>query len=208
MHRTSKYFFILLFSAFAVTSIAITQCTAAQSTPKSSTQIPTLTSNIAIDYSEVSRTTEGANTKLVLAVDVKYNFGEPVTINFQNFTLNIAVERGGPPPIQPGDFIYTGTAKPIENRSVTIDSNDSEDSFQLTFKFPTLQNNAHGQTFFTNYQLVYSGNTNTASPFPTPTVPEFPTLTVSLFFSVVSAAFVIGAKKQGLLFGRKTMGDS
>ena len=159
---------------------------------------PTPARNIALDYSEVSRAIEGVDTRLVLTVNATYNFGEPVTINFQNFTLNIAVERGGPPPIQPGDFIYTGTAKSIETGSVTIDSNSNADSFQLTFVFSTLQNNTEGQTPFTNYQLLYSGSTTTASPSPAPTVPELTPLAILplLIGALFSSAVILRHRKN------------
>lgn len=158
------------------------------------TPTPAPISNIALNYSEISRASEGVDTRLVLAVNAKYNFGEVITINFQDFILNIAVERGGPPPIQAGDYIFTGTAKPIETRSITIDSSNSEADFQLTFVFSTLQNNAHGQTPFTNYELVHSGITSIASP--SPTIPEFPlTITLVAVLAVVTLLLVIGKRK-------------
>jgi hypothetical protein len=154
------------------------------------TPTPTPTRNIALDYSEVSRATEGVDTRLVLAVNATYNFDGPVTIYLQDFTLNIAVERGGPPAGQPRD-LYTGTAKPIETGSVTIDSNSGKVDFQLTFMFSTLQNNTEGKTPFTNYQLLYSGSTTTASPSPTPTVPEFP---ATALLPVISVSVAIAFK--------------
>jgi hypothetical protein len=167
------------------------------------TSTPTPTSNVALDYSEVDRTTEGAYTTLVLAVNSTYNFGGAVTIDFQKFILNIAVERGGPPPVQAGDFIFTGTAKPIENGTATIDSNHAPD-FQLTFVFSTLQNNAHGQTPFTNYELVYSGSTSatsssptpTPAPTPSPSVPEFPPITLLSVVAVFSLVAAIVFRKS------------
>lgn len=207
MSRLGKYLVEFIVVILAVTSLNIANPSFAQSypviiaspTPEPTlhpTPTPTPTNNIALDYSEISRATEGSNTRLVLAVDATYNFGEQITINFQDFTLNIAVERGGPPPIQAGDYIFTGTAKPIETGSITIDSSDSEAAFQLTFVFSSLQNNAHGQTPFTNYELVYSGSTTTTSPTPSPTVPEFPIsapLVIVLF--AVSLLLVIGKRK-------------
>jgi hypothetical protein len=208
MGRISKGFSLLFVVILVVSSLSllIVKPANAQSSPviivaptptltSTSAPTPTPTRNIAMDYSEISRASEGVDTRLVLAINVKYNFGEPVTINFQNFTLNIAVERGGPPPIQPGDFIYTGTAKPIETGSVTIDSNSNEDSFQLAFEFPTMQENVHGQTPFTNYQLVYSGSTTPASPSPTPTVPEFPAIALLPLVALVSIAIAFKLKK-------------
>jgi hypothetical protein len=113
--------------------------------------------------------------------------------------LNIAVERGGPPPIQAGAYIFTGTTKPIETGSITIDSSNSEATFQLTFVFSTLQNNAHGQTPFTNYELVYSGSTTTTSPTPSPTVPEFPlTATLIAVLTVVSLLLIISKRKPAV----------
>jgi hypothetical protein len=210
MARLGKYPTILLVVILAVTSLNIANSSFAQSYPviiASPTPEPTLhpaptptpTNNIALDYSEISRATEGSNTRLVLAVNVTYYFGEQIMINFQDFTLNIAVERGGPPPIQAGAYIFTGTAKPIESGSITIDKSNNEDAFQLTFVFSTLQNNAHGQTPFTNYELVYSGNTTTTTPTPSPTVPEFPiTATLITVLAVGSLLAVIGKKKLTL----------
>jgi hypothetical protein len=185
----SKLAALLFISMLAVSSLIMVETAFAQAspviiatptppptpTPAPVAPTPTPTRNIALDYSEISRASEGNNTRLVLAVTATYNFGGPVTIVFQSFTLNIAVERGGPPPfIQPGDFWYTGTANPLETGTVTLDSNNSEESFQLTFVFSTLQPNTEGQTPFTNYQLVYSGSTTTASPSPTPTATSSP----------------------------------
>jgi hypothetical protein len=162
--------------------------------------MPTPAYNIKMEYSEVSRATEGDNTELVLAVSVEYNFGEPQMVNFQDFTLNIAVERGGPPPIQAGDYIFTGTAKPIETGSTT------KNSFQLTFVFSTLQPNAHGQTSFTNYELVYSGSVTAASPSPTTTIPEFsaiallPLVAVSMGFVAIKLFRKCKLHKTGLSY--------
>jgi len=155
------------------------------------TQAPTR--NIAMDYSEISRTSEGENTRLVLAVNASYNFGEPVTINFQDFTLNIAVERGGPLAGQP-ENLFTGTAKPNETGKIILDESNSELAFQLTFVFSTLQNNAHGQTPFTIYELVYSGSTT--GPSPSPTIPELSWLAiVPLLLSVFALAVLVRYRK-------------
>lgn len=178
-----RNFILVIVLMLAVSLFVILRPASAQSSPviivtptptsiATQASTPTPTNNVAMDYNEVNRTSEGVDTRLVLAVNARYNFGGPVTIDFQSFTLNIAVERGGPPPIQQGDYIFTGTAKPIETGTVTLDSNNSE-SFQLTFEFPTMQPNAHAQTPFTNYQLAYSASPTTASPAPTPTAPEF-----------------------------------
>ena len=208
MSNNNKLFSIVLVISLAFSVLVMAGPPLVQSTPvdivsptpeptPGPTPTPISTSNIALDYSEVSRTNEGVDTRLVLSVNASYNFGQALTINFQDFTLNIAVERGGPPPIQPGDFIYTGTAKPIETGNVTIDSNNREDVFQLTFEFSTLQNNAHGQTPFTNYQLAYSGSTTTASPSPTPTVPELSWwVIVPLLLSVFSVAVIVRHRKN------------
>jgi hypothetical protein len=207
MARIGKYLTILLVVILAVTSLNIAYSSFAQSYPviiASPTPEPTLhpvptptpTNKIALDYSEISRATEGSNTILVLAVDATYYFGEQIMINFQDFTLNIAVERGGPPPIQAGDYIFTGTAKPTETGSIIIDNSNNKAAFQLTFVFSTLQNNAHGQTPFTNYELIYSGSTTTTTPTPSPTVPEFPitAILIAVLF-VGSLLAVIGKKK-------------
>ncbi len=204
MLPNNKLFPIVLLIALAFFVLVMDSPTPAQSTPvviatpkpmpiAQPTSTPTPTSNIALDYTEVSRANQGDNTRLVLAVKATINSGE-VTINFQNFILNIAVERGGPPPIQAGDFIYTGTAKPVETGNVTIDSYGGE-SFQLTFEFATLQNNAHGKTPFTNYELVYSGSITAASPSPSPSVPEFPAIAIVPLF-IVPLIVAINLKRK------------
>jgi len=212
MGKIAKTFAFTLILTMAISSVGLltVKPASAQSSPviivtPSPTPVPTLaptptpTSNIALNYSEVSRTSEGVDTILVLAVTAEYNFGQAVTINFQDFTLDIAVERGGPPPIQPGSEIYEGTAKPLETGNVTLDSNSRQNSFQLTFEFSTLQDNLYGQTPFTGYELVYSGSTTTASPSPSPTpaVQELSWLViVPLLLSVFFVAVIFRNRKN------------
>ncbi len=94
------------------------------------------------------------------------------------------------------------TQSPIRNieldySEVSIDNSSRAGDFQLTFEFSTLQNNAHGQTPFTNYELVYVGSTTTASPSPTPTVPEFRFLAILPLLAVAPLiAAVLFRKKR------------
>ena len=207
MARLSKCFCLCLVAILAVSMMLMIQSVDAQSSPviivtptpePLSTPTPTQapTRNIAMDYSEMSRASEGENTRLVLAVNASYYFGEPVTISFQDFTLNIAVERGGPLVGQP-ENLFTGTAKPNETGKIILDESNSELAFQLTFIFSTLQNNAHGQTPFTIYELVYSGSTTGSSP--SPSVPELSWVAiVPLLLSIFAVALVFRYRKTVL----------
>ena len=140
-------------------------------TPSSSPTIPTPTpvSNIALDYSEVSRETVGSDTRLVLTVNAEYNFGDSVTISFGEFRLNVLTERGGlePYPI----MMHTDDAKPLETGDVIVGRTNKEATFQLTFIFPTMQYNINGPAPFTTYQLVYDAYTATYYSSPTPVSP-------------------------------------
>ena len=170
---------------------------------------PITASNFALSYSEVSRASQGNDTQLVLDVTARYNSGEPVTINFQSFNLNIGVGQGE-------NLIFPYNAKPIESGTLITDSNTAEKSFYLTFVFPTY---GYRQSHFSSYQLVYFDGTTialatsstptiTPSPIPTiaptinptatptPTVPEFPLLAVlPLFLSVLFIAVKLKHRK-------------
>jgi len=139
------------------------------------TPSPTPVPNISLDYNEVSQTTEGSETVVVLHVTATYNFGDPVTYDYQNFDLQIRTSRGGlePYPI----YLLTGTAKPSEFGSVTVGNSNPHASFTLTFRFSTIQHSFGGEIHFAYYELVY--NSDGVSPSTTPTPTPIPTLTAT-----------------------------
>ncbi len=122
------------------------------STPKP-TSPPT---EVAIAYSEQSRTTIGSNTKIVLLVNVTLTDGESASLDFSDFILRVYVPRGGVPSPAPLEMQYT-SAQPKESGSITIESGVSKKvSFPLTFEFPTMGKNFDDNTVhFSSYQLEY-----------------------------------------------------
>jgi hypothetical protein len=163
-------------------------------TPQSPT--PTPTSNINLDYNQVSVDEGTENTTLVLAVKLTYNFGESVTLNYQDFILNIFRQRGGLAP--PDMLLHSSNAKPFETGSVSVSSGNREADFELTFSFQTMQPGFEGPVKFSSYQLVYNGNvTIYTSPNPSPTVPEFSWLAIlPLLLSLFSFALVFRHRKK------------
>jgi hypothetical protein len=163
------------------------------------TPSPTPIPNVSLDYAEISKTTEGNDTVVVLRITATYNFGDTIIYDYPNFVLDIQTSRGGlePYPI----YLLTGTAKPLQTGSVTVDSNNRIADFTLTFRFSTIQNSFGGPIHFAYYELVYNSNavsTSTLEPtpsltptqFPSPAVPELsgvavlPLFAATLFIAV------------------------
>jgi hypothetical protein len=189
MGGLGKSFALVIFLILAGTSLMMIKSVSAQSTTPEPTSLPVIiatqtptpsstptnpnptpVSNIALDYSEVSRATVGSDTRLVLAINAKYNFGDAVTISFDEFLLNVLTERGGlePFPI----MMHTDDARPLETGNVIIGDTNRGANFQLTFSFPTIQYNINGQAPFATYQLVYDAYTATYYSSPTPISPS------------------------------------
>jgi hypothetical protein len=199
MGNISKSFTLILVVLLGLSSLIVVESASAQSatsypviiaTPSPTPYVyvspaptPTPTSNIALSYSEVSRDTVGDDTRIVLAVNAQYNFGDSVTFNYQDFVLNIFRPRGGVP-IAAKILLHTSDANPQESGSITIGSTNPEADFTLTFIFSTMQEGFEGPVEFSSYQLVYNSNTESVTPSvasvasPTPTEP--PTTTPSL----------------------------
>jgi hypothetical protein len=148
----------------------VTPTPAPTPTPTPQSPTPTPTTNIALDYNQVSINEGNETTIVVLSVDVKYNFGENVTLNYQDFLLNIFRERGGVPLGNFSWLLHTHDAIPVEIGSVTVGNSNREAYFELTFSFSTMQSGFEGPVKYDSYQLVYNGNVYTESnPSPTAT---------------------------------------
>jgi hypothetical protein len=205
MGSISKGFSLLLVVILAVSSLIMVESANAQTSkiqplsnpvilapstpPPTPTPMPTPvvtpTRSIAIDYDEVSRTTEGANTILTLNVNARYNFGDTAIFNFQDFILNIFtdVTHGLPPTVFHEHSI---DVSPIETGSITVGDTNKEANFQLTFNFPTMQTTFYGdEQDFTSYELAYTGSTAISSlppqtPITTSPTPANPNLSLNL----------------------------
>jgi hypothetical protein len=184
MARKGKYLTICLVVILAVSSLLIINLTNAESTPipastPASISTPKPVNNFALTYNEVSRVSEGANTRLVVEVKAKYILGESLTINSHSFYLVYG---------NPQEF-FRHSVKPIETGILgTIDSNNCEKSFQLTFVFPTMQ--------LAGYQVMYDDSRNVLEvTTPTP-IPEFPIVTLLVaVLAAVSLLLIVGKKK-------------
>jgi hypothetical protein len=214
MARLGKYLTICLVIFLTLCSLLIVDSISAQTTQSANipiiittptptpspilTPAPTPTSNIALGYNEVSRQTIGDDTKILLEVNAQYNFGNAVTLNYQNFNLTIITNAThGIPPVTFRE--QTGIAKPLETGSVTIDSTNRAANFSLTFQFQTKRETFYGDILdFTGYDVTYTENTNSLnSVSPSPTVPEFPITAILIaVLAVVSLLLIIGKRKQ------------
>jgi hypothetical protein len=163
---------------------------------------PTPTRNIALSYSEISREITVDDTQLVLAVNTHYNFGDSVTLDFQDFVLNIItnITHGIPPMVFEE---HTGDARPKETGNINIGSANREANFSLTFQFHTMRNTFYGETKqFTSYEVVFTGNINPSSTpnssTPTPTVQELSAWTIPLLLTITLAlaGLIVYPKKQ------------
>ncbi len=145
------------------------------------TPSPTPVPNVSLDYSEVSQTTEDSDTVVVLRITATYNFGEPMTYDYQNFVLQIRTPRGG---LEPFPIYYlTDSVKASEIGSTTVDSNNPHADFTLTFRFSTIQSSFGGQIHFAYYELVYNSDGVSQSTTPTPTPSPTPTATPPISYS-------------------------
>jgi hypothetical protein len=109
--------------------------------------------NITVNYSEFSRETIGNDTRLVLLIKVEYQ-GEPVTLNYTQFKIEILTTRGGLEP--PGFYIDSGAELPEESGTFVVGGSNQVVSFKLTYQFSTLQNsNFSGLRHFATYELRY-----------------------------------------------------
>jgi hypothetical protein len=138
----------------------------------------TPTRNIALSYNEVSNTTIGNFTKIVLTVNAQYNFGNPVTLNYQDFVLDVLTIHGALPPV---GWLLTDSVGPFEAGNVTLDNSSRVADFQLTFEFPTMQHSVDGPYPFGKYELEYNGDITSlsapsASPSPSPSPTPSPTI--------------------------------
>jgi hypothetical protein len=209
MGSISKSFALILIQIIAMSSLSFMLVKPANATPviiatptpsptPEPTPVVTPTSNIALDYNEISRASDGDDTILVLTVNARYNFGDAVTLNYQDFVLWILTVRGGLAPLNL--MMHTGDARPIETGSVTIGSISAKVDFTLTFRFLTIQNNFDGPHEFTSYELVYNANSATSSsPTPTPEPEPTPTTLViasSVIIAVVCVGLLVYFKKR------------
>jgi len=89
--------------------------------------------------------------KVTLTIDITYNSGDTITINYSEFWLSIFVGR----------FLYDipfGRAESQNSGSFVLGPAYSKQTFQLTFEeFPTEQHNGMDGYRPTGYQLEYSG---------------------------------------------------
>jgi len=175
--------------------LIVTPTPAPTPTPTPLTPTPTPTSNIALDYSQVSINEGAETTTVVLAVKATYNFGESVTLHYQDFLLNIFRPRGGVP--SGADMmLHTADASPAETRSVTLSHDNREANLRLTFSFTTMQSGFEGPIKYSSYQLVYNEDLATATPEPSPSVPELtPLMVLPLFAAVLAIAVFLKNKK-------------
>ncbi len=115
---------------------------------------PTIVQNsyVSITYAESSRTTIGSDTEIVLSATATCDSDNVVTVDYSQFFIIILTTRGGVAP--PAMLMTTGEAKPLESGHLAVGGNSREVKFQMTFKFPTLQNNFDGPHPFTSYELL------------------------------------------------------
>jgi hypothetical protein len=179
LRATCTVFFIVILSVLLTETVSVESKPVAivtptpAPTPTATPQPPTTTptTNIALDYNQVSIDEGNETTIVVLGVNVKYNFGANVTLNFQDFLLNIFRERGGVPLGNFSWHLHTYDAIPVEIGSVTVGNSNREAYFELTFSFSTMQDAFEGPVKYDSYQLVYNGNVYTESN-PTPTATD------------------------------------
>ena len=158
---------------------------------------PTPITNIALDYNQVSIDEGNETTVVVLGVNVRYNFGEEVTLDYQDFLLNIFRERGGVPLGNFSWLLHTHDAIPVEVGSVTVGDNNREAYFELTFSFSTMQSGFEGPVKYDSYQLVYNGDIYTEStlkPTPAETVNPSQNPQTTLTKPISGAGIVFGVE--------------
>ncbi|MDD3791694.1 MAG: hypothetical protein PHY74_01025 [Candidatus Bathyarchaeota archaeon] len=106
--------------------------------------------DVTCTYHKTSLEVVGEDTKVVLLVAANYNRGNQVTIRYDDFYLS--------PYYTKNDAYNTplsgNKTAPFETGAITIDSNNRNSTFQLTFQFPT----NHNGYPITNYPLVYPGS--------------------------------------------------
>ena len=115
------------------------------------TPTPSFKTNITLTCTEKNREENNGQTKVTLTIDLTYNSGNTITIDYSEFCLGLYVGR----------FIYNigvGTAEPQNSGSFTLGPAHSTHTFQLTFEeFPTETHNGMDGYRSTHYQLEYSG---------------------------------------------------
>ena len=106
-------------------------------------------SNITCTYHEISSEIVGDDTRVVLLVTAKYNRGDQVTLEYDNFYI-------GPIHIQNDTYnspIFANQVVPFETGSVNIDTFNRSSTFQLTFQFSTNYKGFLVSSYPLNYHL-------------------------------------------------------
>jgi len=115
------------------------------------TPTPQPKTELTLTYTETNRVENKDKTKVTLTIDMTYNSGDTVTIDYSEFSLGIYVPR----------FLYftgVGTAEPQSSGSFVLGPVHSTHTFQLTFEeFPTEAHNGMDGYGPTRYQLDYTG---------------------------------------------------
>jgi len=121
--------------------------------PTTSTAQPTATpseTNITINYTETNREENNGMTKVTLTVDITYENGDPVTINYSQLHLELYVGRNVL-------LMPIGTAAPNNSGSFTLEPTHKTQTLQLNFEFSTISFNGMDYAG-TIYQLGYNGS--------------------------------------------------
>jgi|GEM_PF-2020356 len=116
--------------------------------PLQPTQTPGST-HLTINYTEINRVENKGRTKVTLSIDVTYDSGDPITIDYSHFCLHLYVWRMIAP-------MNVGTAEPQNSGRFTLGSSHSTQTFQLDFEFSTTEFNGmdEGRTI---YNMGYTG---------------------------------------------------
>ena len=120
--------------------------------PIMSTPSPTLTppeTDLTITYTEINRVKNDVRTDVTLTIEITFNSGKPINIDYSQFYLSLYAERII-------ISVHAGTSSPKNSGSFTLSSSHKTQTFQLDFSFGT--NSFNGMdTVLTSYMLSYDG---------------------------------------------------
>ena len=113
---------------------------------------PTSTSpqtSLTLTYTETNRVENNGVTKVTLTVDITYNNGDAITVNYSQLYLKLYIGR---------NIMYMpgGITEPKNSGSFNIGSSHRTQTFQLNFEFSTTLFNGM-DTGGVYYELQYNG---------------------------------------------------
>ncbi len=115
-----------------------------------------------LSYTELKRETVENETKIIITINAQYNWGNPTSIDYQRFRLDVFIIQGGLAFMFGNLTINSDTVAPLEHGQYTISATNQAANFQLTFQFPDMQNNSDGPVPFSqfgSYIIQYNGKT-------------------------------------------------